>query len=159
MSIIIDIIVIGIILLSTFLGYKKGLIGVAFKIASFLIAIIITLVLFKPISNYILNKTLIGQTIENAIVEKLSTQKIEDGQIEKEDSNLPEVVVNYINDSFQDTINEAKDNVIEIVAKNLTRSSNKYSCYNWFIYNNKITVTICKSNLRSNFRTSNNKTI
>ena len=87
MSIVIDLIVIGIILLSTFLGYKKGLIGVAFKIASFLIAIIITLILFKPISNYIMNNTTFAKTIEETIVETLSTQEIENGQIKQENTN------------------------------------------------------------------------
>lgn len=120
MSIVIDLIVIGIILLSTFLGYKKGLIGVAFKIASFLIAIIITLILFKPISNYIMNNTAFAKTIEETIVEKLSTQEIENGQINQENTNLPEVVVNYINVGLQDTVNEAKENIVKIVARNLT---------------------------------------
>ncbi len=119
MSIVIDLIVIGIILLSTFLGYKKGLIGVAFKIASFLIAIIITLILFKPISNYIMNNTTFAKTIEETIVEKLSTQEIENGQINQENTNLPEVVVNYINVGLQDTVNEAKENIVKIVARNL----------------------------------------
>lgn len=122
MQFIIDLIVIGIILLSTFLGYKKGLIGVAFKIASFIIAIIITLILFKPISNFIINNTEFAQTIENTIVQKLSTAEIENGQIKQENSNLPEVIVNYINVGLQDTVNEAKDSIVKIVARNLAET-------------------------------------
>ena len=122
MQFIIDLIVIGIIFLSTFLGYKKGLIGVAFKIASFIIAIIITLILFKPISNYIINNTEFAQTIENTIVQKLSTAEIENGQIKQENSNLPEVIVNYINVGLQDTVNEAKDSIVKMVARNLAET-------------------------------------
>lgn len=122
MQFIIDLIVIGIILLSTFLGYKKGLIGVAFKIASFIIAIIITLILFKPISNFIINNTEFAQTIENTIVQKLSTAEIENGQIKQENSNLPEVIVNYINVGLQNTVNEAKDSIVKIVARNLAET-------------------------------------
>ena len=122
MQFIIDLIVIGIIFLSTFLGYKKGLIGVAFKIASFIIAIIITLILFKPISNFIINNTEFAQTIENTIVQKLSTAEIENGQIKQENSNLPEVIVNYINVGLQDTVNEAKDSIVKIVARNLAET-------------------------------------
>ena len=122
MQFIIDLIVIGIIFLSTFLGYRKGLIGVAFKIASFIIAIIITLILFKPISNYIINNTEFAQTIENTIVQKLSTAEIENGQIKQENSNLPEVIVNYINVELQDTVNEAKDSIVKIVARNLAET-------------------------------------
>ena len=122
MQFIIDLIVIGIIFLSTFLGYRKDLIGVAFKIASFIIAIIITLILFKPISNYIINNTEFAQTIENTIVQKLSTAEIENGQIKQENSNLPEVIVNYINVGLQDTVNEAKDSIVKIVARNLAET-------------------------------------
>ena len=122
MQFIIDLIVIGIIFLSTFLGYRKGLIGVAFKIASFIIAIIITLILFKPISNFIINNTEFAQTIENTIVQKLSTAEIENGQIKQENSNLPEVIVNYINVGLQDTVNEAKDSIVKIVARNLAET-------------------------------------
>lgn len=123
MSIIIDLILIGIILLSTFLGYKKGLIGVAFKIVSFIIALIVTLVLFKPISNYIITNTQLANTIENAIIEKLSTAKIEEGQIEEESTDLPNVVVDYINGGIQDTVNQAKDSVVKVVAHNLTETA------------------------------------
>lgn len=123
MSIIIDLILIGIVLLSTFLGYKKGLIGVAFKIVSFIIALIVTLVLFKPISNYIITNTQLANTIENAIIEKLSTAKIEEGQIKEESTDLPNVVVDYINGGIQDTVNQAKDSVVKVVAHNLTETA------------------------------------
>ena len=69
MSILLDLIIVGIILLSTFLGYKKGLIGVAFKIVSFVIAIVITLILYVPVSNLVINHTGLDESIENAIVE------------------------------------------------------------------------------------------
>lgn len=123
MAILIDLIVIAILLLSTFLGYKKGLIGVAFKIVSFIIAIIITLILFKPISNFVINNTPLAQTIENTIVEKLSTQEVEEGKIKKEESDLPNVIVDYINEGITQTVNETKDNVIKIVAKNLAQTA------------------------------------
>lgn len=123
MSIIIDLVLIGIILLSTFLGYKKGLIGVAFKIVSFIIALIVTLILFKPISNYIINNTQFANTMENAIIEKLSTAKIEEGQINEESTDLPNVVVDYINGGIQDTVNQAKDSVVKVVAHNLTETA------------------------------------
>lgn len=122
MAILIDLILISFILLSTFLGYKKGLIGVAFKILSFFIAIIITIILYKPVANYIINYTSLDDAIENTIVEKLSSTKIENGKVAKEQSNLPEVVVDYINNGVEQTINQAKDNVVQIVAKNLSEN-------------------------------------
>ncbi len=122
MSIIIDLILIGIIAISTFLGYKKGLIGVAFKIISFIIAIVITLILFKPISSIIINKTKIASTIEETINEKLSSIQITGGKIE-EDTNLPKVLVNYINDEASQMINQTGETIINTVSKNLTETA------------------------------------
>lgn len=123
MSIIIDLVLIGLILLSTFLGYKKGLIGVAFKIISFIIALIVTLILFKPISNYIITNTELATNIENAIVEKLSTAEIEEGKLNEESTDLPNVVVDYINGGIEETVNQAKDSVVKVVARNLTEAA------------------------------------
>lgn len=123
MAIFLDIIIIALILLSTFLGYKKGLIGVAFKIVSFLIAIIITLILYKPVTNLIIDNTTWDETIENTIYEKLSGTKIEEGEkISKEQTDLPAVVVNYINAGIENTVKQAQENVSQMIARNLTQS-------------------------------------
>lgn len=121
---IIDIIIIVLIILSTFLGYKKGLVGVAFKILSFILALLITLILFKPVSNYIINNTKIDETIQSAIIEKLSGSKINDeGKIDKENAQIPEVMIDYINKSIDDTLNQTKDSITTQIAINLTQSS------------------------------------
>lgn len=122
MAIIIDLIVIALLVLSTYVGYKKGLIGVAFKIVSFAIAIVITLILFKPISNYIIKHTEFAKTIETTITQKLENENIENGKLQKEDTNLPNVVVDYINGEVGKTINQAKDTVITEVAKSLSET-------------------------------------
>lgn len=122
MAIIIDLIVIAILVLSTFLGYKKGLIGVAFKILSFLIAIVITLILYRPISSYIINNTSFETTIENSISEKLSTSKINEGKIDETSTDLPNVVVNYINKEIVSTVNETGEALVQIVAKELSQT-------------------------------------
>ena len=123
MAIFLDLIIIGIIALSTFLGYKQGLIKVAFKIVSFFIAVVITLILYKPVTNLIINNTTWDETIENVIYEKLSTTKVEQGEkINKEDTDLPGIVVNYINDAITNTVGQAQENVATVVSKELTQS-------------------------------------
>lgn len=122
MAIIIDLIVIALVLLSTFLGYKKGLIGVAFKILSFLIAIVITLILYRPIAGFIIDNTPIAKNIENTIVEKLSSSKIENGEIQTESTDLPNVVVNYINGQISKTVNNTKDEIVANVSKALSEN-------------------------------------
>ncbi len=123
MFVFFDIAVIAILALSIFLGYKQGLIGVIFKIVAFIIAILITLILYKPVANLIIQNTTWDDKIEATIYEKLSGTNIEEGQkLEKEQTELPGMVVNYINDGIETTVKQAKDNVAEMVAKNLTTS-------------------------------------
>lgn len=70
MGIVVDIIIIAIIALSTFLAYRKGLAALAIKLFAVVISVVVTLLLYKPISNFIINTTSIDETIQNAIMEK-----------------------------------------------------------------------------------------
>lgn len=70
MGIVIDIIIIALIVLSTFLAYKKGLVALAVKLCAVIIAVVATVLLYKPISNFIVNTTNIDESIQNAILEK-----------------------------------------------------------------------------------------
>ena len=70
MGIIIDVIMIAIIALSVFLGYRKGFISLAVQLCAFLIAIVITLIIYKPVANLIIDNTPLDENIQNAILEK-----------------------------------------------------------------------------------------
>lgn len=70
MGIIVDIIIVAIVALSTFLAYRKGLVKLAIHLCSFLIAVLITFLLYQPVSNFIINATSIDESIENTIYEK-----------------------------------------------------------------------------------------
>ena len=70
MGIVVDFIIVAIILLSTFLAYRKGLITLAIQLVAVVIAIVLTLLLYKPVSNVIINGTGIDETIQNAILEE-----------------------------------------------------------------------------------------
>lgn len=70
MGIVWDLIIIAIVILSTFLAYKKGLVKLAIGLCAFVISIVITVVLYQPISNFIIHVTSIDEMIEDAIYEK-----------------------------------------------------------------------------------------
>ena len=70
MSIVVDLIIVAIIILSVFLAYRKGLVSLAIGLVSFVIAIVVTLILYKPVSNIVINVTGIDEMIENTIYEK-----------------------------------------------------------------------------------------
>ena len=90
MNYLIDLILIAIIGLFTFIGYKKGLIKVAFGLVSFILAIVISVVLYKPVSNFIINYTPIDDNIEAAIDERLNSPNITNEETEN-------IVSNYYN--------------------------------------------------------------
>lgn len=97
MAFIIDIIIIAVIALCTFLGYKKGLIKLAVGILGFFLAIIIALVLYTPISNFIINNTSVKDNIKNAISDTVKSYVIKEENAEGEEKQQEsKVMVTYI---------------------------------------------------------------
>ena len=88
MGIVVDFILVFIILLNVIIGYKKGLIKVAFSIFAFLIALIATLILFKPVSYFIINNTQIDENIKLIIVSnnKFNNENQTNGEQENSES-------------------------------------------------------------------------
>lgn len=70
MGLAVDLIIIGIIVLSALLAYKKGLIKSSIQLCATIISIIIIILVYKPVSNFIINTTNIDETIENVLLEK-----------------------------------------------------------------------------------------
>ena len=101
MAIIIDIVIVAIIALCLFLGYRRGLTGSLLKILSFVLAIVIAFILFKPVSNLVINHTnwddSLKTSIEQFITEKTSTPE--------EKSSLPQVIVVAIENTAQSVTN------------------------------------------------------
>lgn len=81
MGIVIDIIIILFILASAFFGYKKGLISLAINILAFIIAMVVTLLLYKPIGNIIINNTTVDEKLQQMIQTKIEEfMKNDDGK-------------------------------------------------------------------------------
>lgn len=82
MGIIIDLIIIGFVLLSAYLGYRRGLLELGIKLCAFIIAIVVTFILYRPISNLVINNTSIDEniqsTIENNINEFMNSEESKD---------------------------------------------------------------------------------
>ena len=118
MSIIIDLIIVGILAISIFFGYRKGLTKCVIKILSFIIAVVVAAVLFKPVSNFIIQNTEIDDNIKEAVVNLVADDVKEDGKV-KEDSNLPDAMVNYINESVENAVEQAKENAVTVAAEGI----------------------------------------
>ena len=122
MSIIIDLIIVGILGISIFSGYKKGLTKCIIKILSFIIAVVVAAILVKPVSNFVIEKTQIDDNIKESVVNLVGDDVQDNGKV-KEDSNLPEAMVKYINETVETAIEEAKDNVVNIAAEGIATTT------------------------------------
>lgn len=111
---ILDLIVILIIALFTFIGYKQGLIKSAIKIASFFIAIIIALVLYKPVSTLIINNTTIDDKIENTIIEKITPEGMKPEDEASQATKIPQGFIVEANNSIKDIANTTTIKIIEV---------------------------------------------
>ncbi len=107
MSIIVDIVIVAIIVLSTFLAYRKGLITLAVQLVATVIAIVLTLILYKPVSNLIVNVTGIDEAIQNSILEQANDIMTNDEEGEDQ------IVESIQNNMLPETARTISINVIE----------------------------------------------
>lgn len=114
MGIILDIVIIAIMALSIFLGYRKGLIKVAVSLFALLIAIVVTLLFYKPVSDVIIEKTDLDEQIEEAIIENAS-KKIEEESSEEE-GNVIENLQQYVDNTVAETQNEIVESAAQVIS-------------------------------------------
>lgn len=103
MGIFLDILLVALIALSIFLGYKKGLAALAIKLCAFIIAILITFILYRPIANLVINTTSVDESIEDTIYNKVTEM------IQKDETN----------ELTSDLIESAKQGMLEQSAREL----------------------------------------
>lgn len=114
---IVDIIILAIIILSIILGRHKGLTVCLVNFFSLIIALVVALMAYKPISNQ-LYETSIGENLKQVIKQNIPMSE-EDFQV-SDDSILPEGIKNYINTQTQN-VNTTKDEAIENVSTELSK--------------------------------------
>lgn len=99
MNYLVDLILIAIISLSAYSGYRKGLVNVAFGLLSFIVALVISIALYKPVANFIINNTSIDDVIQETIVDKLFASNITPEEIKNTFSNFSANIINITNSS------------------------------------------------------------
>ena len=121
MEIIVDLIILAIFAICLGLGFKKGLTGSLLKIISFILALVIAFLLFKPVSNFIVDHTNWDETLEQAIrqtlIEENSQENNQEENIEIQNGegkeaqigneekvkkqSMSEVMIDYINETIE----------------------------------------------------------
>lgn len=113
MSIIIDLIIVLIMLLFIFLGYKRGLVKVAFKLCTFFIAIIVAFVFYKPVAKLVIANTNIDETIETAITRKILPEGATETQEVDLSQDLPSIILKKSSDTVQSISKSFTNTIIE----------------------------------------------
>ena len=122
MNFVVDIILALILILSTYIGYKKGLVGVVFKILSFFAALIIVFILYKPVSQLIIDNTMLDEKISSSIQQNLSDYEFngEGTLVITENTKVSQGIVNLINKILKNTTKSIKNDAIIYVSTELT---------------------------------------
>lgn len=116
MGIILDLVVIAIILLFTALGFKKGLTGSLIKLLSFVIALVLAFMLYKPVANLVMKNTQIDENIETTIINTLSKEETTN------EENTSTTLLEDINNQIENATTEARNEIVATTAKDVTKT-------------------------------------
>ena len=113
MGIILDIIIIAFFALSIFMGYKKGLVKVCVKLCAFVISIILALILYKPVSDYVIKNSEIDDNIKKSISQNFEIKQ--DEVIDLETNSFGKYLQKYV-DTGVESANNTIDEYAQIIA-------------------------------------------
>lgn len=116
MSIIVDLVIVGIIALCIIIGYVKGLTGSLIKILSFVLSIIVAFVLFIPVSNFIIDHTQIDENLEKSIREMI----VKEEEDTPKEENMPTAITDYINQKVEEASTQAKEGIVDATARDVS---------------------------------------
>lgn len=114
MSLIIDAIILALIALFTFIGYKQGLIKSALKILTFFIAIIISMVIYKPLASIIIKNTTIDESIKNVIVGEILQEEMSQEEIRDKKFLIHSSIIDTANKTIEEIGQNFAVKIIEI---------------------------------------------
>ncbi len=114
---IVDIIILIVIVLAIILGRHRGLTVTLVSFFSLIIALIVALLFYKPVGNFILEKTAIGENVKQVIKQNIPMNEA-DLQLDAS-SSLPKGMQEFINEQTEG-VNTAKDEAIEQISTQLS---------------------------------------
>ena len=121
-GVLVDLVIISIIISNAFWGYRRGLVGVMFKILTFIVSLVLVFLLYKPASNAIVEKTQIDEWLSEKISQSIQGTTLKDGNLleyDEENSTISEGMVEILNSFVTEALNESANDVVEYVSTNL----------------------------------------
>lgn len=113
---VVDLIILIIMVSSIFVGLKKGLISCIIDIAAVIVALILAILLCRPITNVVIENTNFDESLATTISQNIPLSDT-DFKVEA-NTNLPEGIVNYIN-SITENVNTSKDEAFNAIGVEL----------------------------------------
>ena len=121
-GLLVDLVIISIIISNAFWGYRRGLVGVLFKILMFIVSIIIVFLLYKPASNAIIEKTQIDEWLATKIAQNIEGTTLKDGNLleyDEENTTISAGMIEILNSFVTEALNKSANNVVEYVSTNV----------------------------------------
>lgn len=113
MGMVFDGVIVLIIISSIYFGYKRGIVNVGYKLLAIILSLLVSVVLYTPITYFIVNNTDLDEAIEEIII-KNATVNTEKG--DNQNNNINDYLQKYAKDVAQGTQNT----VVESAAKPIT---------------------------------------
>lgn len=113
MFLAIDLIIVAIILLFTFLGYKRGLVKLAIKLCTFIIALIVAFMLYQPIANVVIENTEIDESIEDTIISNILPEGVSPNDEIDLSNDLPSIIIENSQNTVQSVATSISTTLIE----------------------------------------------
>ena len=120
-GILIDLFIVLIILSISYMGYRKGLTSVLYKIIVFIVSLLIVFVLYKPVANIVIKNTKIDDNIATTIKNVLPENIVNaESKIEENDSKISNGSMELINKYISEAIEKSEQNIVNYVATKLS---------------------------------------
>ena len=107
MNFVVDIIIVLTVVVSALLAYRKGLISLSVQLLATIISILIIIVIYKPVSNLIINTTGIDEYIQNGILEKVTDV------VEQDKENNNQIVETIENGMLPETARNLSIDIVQ----------------------------------------------
>ena len=131
-GIIVDIVLIIILMGNAAIGYRKGLIKIAFNLLSSIIAIVFVFVFCKPTTNFIMEHTQIPNSIESTIGEKVEIivqnsiaqgESQVQGQVDNKVNNsadIMNILKIFVGDELGSILQQTSNNIVQTLSHEIT---------------------------------------
>ena len=119
-SIIVDIIIILVFVISILIAYKRGIAAVFYSLASWFLIALFVFVFYKPITNIIIDKTEFDEFISEKIEDNLEDSFEEENFIEEENSSISNSFISIINEYVLEAEEVEAENTAEYVANEIS---------------------------------------